>query len=69
MINNKYQLPQPIEAHFQATNTDEPVAFLSIFTENAVVFDAGKEYHGKAGSDCQHPFASLYDFFCFDAIN
>lgn len=48
MINNKYKLPQPIEAHFQATNTDEPVAFLSIFTENAVVFDAGKEYHGKA---------------------
>ncbi len=47
MINNKFQLPKPIEAHFQATNADDPVTFLSIFVEDAVVMDAGKEYHGK----------------------
>ncbi|MBP2114407.1 nuclear transport factor 2 family protein [Paenibacillus silagei] len=44
---NKIQLPQPVEEHFHATNTDDPAAFLSIFAEDAVVFDAGKEYHGK----------------------
>lgn len=48
MMNNKFHLPQPVEAHFYATNTDDPVLFLSIFAEGAVVFDAGKEYHGKA---------------------
>lgn len=48
MINNKFQLPQPIETHFNATNTDDASTFLSIFAEDAVVFDAGKEYHGKA---------------------
>ncbi|MCB8815345.1 nuclear transport factor 2 family protein [Desulfosporosinus shakirovi] len=47
MINNKFQLSKPIEAHFQATNADDPVTFLSIFTDDAVVIDAGKEYHGK----------------------
>lgn len=47
MINNKIQLPQPVEEHFHATNTDDPATFLSIFAEDAVVFDAGKEYHGK----------------------
>ncbi|WP_216857236.1 nuclear transport factor 2 family protein [Paenibacillus tritici] len=44
---NKIQLPQPVEKHFHATNTDDPATFLSIFSEDAVVFDAGKEYHGK----------------------
>ncbi len=48
MINNQLKLPKPVEAHFQATNTDDPAAFLSIFTEDAVVTDAGKEYRGKA---------------------
>ena len=48
MMNNKYQLPKPIEVHFHATNTDDPAAFLSIFAEDAVVFDVGIEYHGKA---------------------
>lgn len=48
MTNNKFQLPQAVETHFQATNTDDPVAFLSIFAENAAVFDAGNEYHGKS---------------------
>jgi ketosteroid isomerase-like protein len=43
----KYQLPQPIETHFHSTNTDDPTAFLSVFAEDAVVFDGGKEYHGK----------------------
>jgi ketosteroid isomerase-like protein len=47
MINNKFQLPKPVEAHFQATNTDDPATFLSTFAEDAVVMDAGKEYHGK----------------------
>jgi hypothetical protein len=47
MINNKFQLPKPVEAHFQATNADDPVTFLSIFADDAVVIDAGKEYHGK----------------------
>ncbi len=47
-MNNSFQLPKPIETHFHATNTDEPELFLSIFSEDAVVFDAGKEYRGKA---------------------
>lgn len=47
MMNNKYQLPKPIETHFYATNTDDSTSFLSVFTENADVFDAGKVYHGK----------------------
>ncbi|WP_405116521.1 nuclear transport factor 2 family protein [Paenibacillus sp. FSL K6-1217] len=44
---NKIQIPRPVEQHFHATNTDDPATFLSIFAEDAVVFDAGKEYHGK----------------------
>ncbi|MFC3802361.1 nuclear transport factor 2 family protein [Cohnella sp. GCM10012308] len=47
MINNIIQLPQPVEKHFHAINTDDPATFLSTFAEDAVVFDAGKEYHGK----------------------
>lgn len=47
MINNKFQLSKPVKMHFQATNADDPVAFLSIFADDAVVVDAGKEYHGK----------------------
>jgi len=47
MINNRFQLSKPIEAHFQATSADDPVTFLSIFTDDAVVIDADKEYHGK----------------------
>ena len=47
MINNKFQLPKPVEVHFQATNSDDSVSFLSIFTEDAIVIDAGNEYHGK----------------------
>ncbi len=47
MINIKFPLLKPIEAHFQAINTDDPVTFLSIFADTAVVIDAGKEYHGK----------------------
>lgn len=47
MTNNQFQLPKAVETHFQATNAGDPAAFLSIFGENAVVIDAGKEYHGK----------------------
>jgi hypothetical protein len=47
-MNSKFQLPKPVEAHFQATNADDPVTFLSTFADDAVVIDAGKEYHGKA---------------------
>lgn len=47
MTNNQFQLPKPVEAHFQATNTDDPVTFLSTFSEDAIVIDAGKEYRGK----------------------
>lgn len=47
MINNKFQLSKPVEVHFQATNADDPVTFLSIFADNAVLINAGKEYHGK----------------------
>ena len=47
-MNSKFQLPKPVEMHFQSTNADDPVAFLSAFSDNAVVIDAGKEYHGKA---------------------
>lgn len=46
MTNNKFQLPKAVETHFQATNAGDPAAFLSIFEEDAVVIDAGKEYHG-----------------------
>jgi ketosteroid isomerase-like protein len=48
MMNNTFQLPKAVEEHFHATNTDDPALFLSIFAEEAVVFDAGKEYCGKA---------------------
>lgn len=48
MTNHQFQLPKPVEAHFQATNADDPVTFLSAFAEDAVVIDAGKEYSGKA---------------------
>ncbi|MEK3791679.1 nuclear transport factor 2 family protein [Paenibacillus sp. FSL R7-0204] len=44
---NKIQFPRPVEEHFHATNTNDPATFLSIFAEDAIVFDAGKEYHGK----------------------
>lgn len=47
MTNYKNQLPKAVEMHFQATNLDNPEAFLSIFAEHAVVMDAGNEYHGK----------------------
>lgn len=47
MTNNSFQLPKTIETHFHATNTDDPALLLSIFAEDAVVFDAGKEYHWK----------------------
>lgn len=47
MTNNKYQLPKPVEIHFHATNINDPEMFLSIFDDNAVVIDAGKQYHGK----------------------
>ncbi len=45
---NKFLLPEPVEMHFHATNTDNTVAFLSTFQDDAVVLDAGKEYRGKA---------------------
>ena len=47
MTNNKFQLPKPVEIHFQATNMNDPVHFLSIFDDDAVVIDAGKQYHGR----------------------
>jgi hypothetical protein len=47
MTNNPFQLPQPVKIHFEATNTEDPVTFLSAFSEDAVVIDAGKEYRGK----------------------
>ncbi|WMJ89188.1 nuclear transport factor 2 family protein [Anaerocolumna sp. MB42-C2] len=47
MTNNRFQIPKAVEIHFQAVNANDPVAFLSIFAENAVVIDAGKEYYGK----------------------
>lgn len=47
MINNKFHLPKPVYTHFHATNDNDPEAFISIFAEDAVVFDAGKEYLGK----------------------
>lgn len=47
-MNKNYQLPEAVETHFLATNEENSIAFLSTFHDNAVVFDAGKEYHGKA---------------------
>ena len=47
-MNNKFQMPKPVESHFQATNADDPETFLSTFSIDAVVMGAGKEYHGKA---------------------
>lgn len=47
-MNRKFQLPKPVEAHFQSTNANDPAAFLASFSADAVVIDAGKEYHGKA---------------------
>lgn len=48
MTNNLFKLPKPVEVHFQAANTEDPETFLSTFSEDAVVIDAGQEYHGKA---------------------
>lgn len=47
-MNNPFPLPKPVAIHFQSTNADDPAAFLGVFSDNAVVVDAGKEYHGKA---------------------
>ena len=47
-MNKNYQLPEAVETHFLATNEGNPTAFISTFHDAAVVFDAGKEYHGKA---------------------
>src|SRR5260221_11462060 len=40
------QLPQPIAAYIQATNTHDIDALLAIFTPDALVLDEGHEYHG-----------------------
>jgi hypothetical protein len=50
-----FQLPVPVQIHFEATNAEDSPAFLSAFAENAAVTDDGKEYRGltaiKAWSD------------------
>jgi ketosteroid isomerase-like protein len=43
-----YKLPEVIEMHFNAANIEDSSTFLLTFHEDAVVIDAGKEYHGKA---------------------
>jgi uncharacterized protein (TIGR02246 family) len=41
-----YELPAPIAAYVQATNTADANAFLAIFTDDAIAFDEGHEYRG-----------------------
>ncbi|WP_207736487.1 nuclear transport factor 2 family protein [Clostridium tyrobutyricum] len=47
-MKNKFQLPDVIKTHFQTTNTDDPVTFISTFSDDAIVIDAGNKYHGKS---------------------
>ena len=44
----KTQLPQPIAAYIQATNTHDIDALLASFTPDALVIDEEQEYHGVA---------------------
>lgn len=61
-MNNKIQLPEPVETHFRAMNTDDPFTFLSTFHNDAVVLDAGKEYRGKAGKFERSPLPLDFHF-------
>jgi ketosteroid isomerase-like protein len=42
------QLPQPIAAYIQASNTHDTDALLASFTPDALVIDEGHEYRGTA---------------------
>ena len=42
------KLPQPVAAFIQATNDHDSAAFLSSFTEDALVNDIQREFWGKA---------------------
>jgi hypothetical protein len=40
------ELPQSVATFFRIVNESDPKAFLTVFSENAVVWDEGHEYHG-----------------------
>lgn len=42
------ELPKPIETFFRTTNQPNPEAFLALFSDDATVWDEGKEHHGKS---------------------
>ncbi|WP_421578751.1 nuclear transport factor 2 family protein [Shinella sp. M31] len=41
------QLPKAIQAYFEADRTGSPDAVAAAFTENGIVKDKGKTYHGR----------------------
>jgi hypothetical protein len=42
------KIPQPIAAFIRAVNERDPDAFLSCFTDDAVVSDVGRQFRGAA---------------------
>ena len=40
------ELPQSVATFFRIVNEPDPKAFLTVFSDNAIVWDAGHEYHG-----------------------
>ena len=40
------ELPRPVQAVFDATNAGDTPAFLAAFTDDGVVDDWGREFHG-----------------------
>ncbi|MFT8315950.1 MAG: nuclear transport factor 2 family protein [Clostridium sp.] len=47
------KLPQPIGTYFSASNAYESEALKECFTEDALLIDEGKEYHGPDAIDKQ----------------
>ncbi|MEK4711936.1 nuclear transport factor 2 family protein [Sporosarcina sp. FSL K6-5500] len=57
------KLPQSIETYFQAANSHENSLLADCFTEDAVVHDEGKDYHGLAAIKKWNEASSKeYDF-------
>lgn len=47
MMNNKFNLPQPIVTFYHASNTYDDALLASCFAEDARLVDEGKEYQGS----------------------
>ncbi|MDB5344361.1 MAG: hypothetical protein JWP89_2738 [Schlesneria sp.] len=42
------ELSSPVDGYVQATNRHDPKAFIGLFADDALVDDAGREFHGLA---------------------